>query len=299
MTNRRTFHFAAWVLAAGCLATAPAPVSAQDALARAKGFYASAEYEEALNALATLRGKTSNTEAAAYQVFCLVALGRQDEARAAVEAIVRMDPLFRPSESEVSPRIRAFFDDVRKPLLPEVARLSYAKAKSAFDQKDWSPAQTDFNRVIALLDEIGGADQGVADLRTLASGFLDLTRTALKPVAAPPPPPPPAQPVAPPVAAEPDIYGDEHAGITRPVAISRPAPSWRPTPIEERMTFSGTIELVVSEQGKVISAQIIKSVHGRYDGPLLAAAMNWTFRPATKNGVPVKYRYALVVNLGK
>ena len=298
MTNRHTrAYLAVGVLAMGLLAFAPTTAAAQDALTRAKGFYASAEYEEALSVLATLRGKTSNTEAAAYQVFCLVALGRRDEARAAIEAIVRMDPLFRPSEADASPRIRAFFDDVRKPLLPEVTRLSYTKAKTAFDKKDWAPALTEFDRVMALLDEIGGTEQGVSDLRTLASGFRDLARAASKPVVAAPTPTP--TPVAPPVKAEPSVYGDEHGDVSKPVPISRPTPTWRPTTIEERQSFSGTIELVINEQGKVVSALILESVHPRYDASLLDASMKWTFRPAMKNGVPVKYRYSLVVNLGK
>ena len=297
MTNGHAYRtLSIWMLVIGLLAAAPTTATAQDALARAKGFYASAEYEEALNVLATLRGKTSNTEAAAYQVFCLVALGRRDEARAAVEAIVRMDPLFRPSEADASPRIRAFFDDVRKPLLPEVTRLSYAKAKTAFDQKDWAPALVEFDRVMVLLDEIGGSDQGVSDLRTLASGFRDLARAASKPVAAPPPPPAPVVPAA---AVEPSVYGDEHAGVSKPVPISRPTPTWRPTTIEERQSFSGTIELVINEQGKVVSAVMLESVHPRYDASLLDASMKWTFRPAMNKGVPVKYRYSLVVNLGK
>ena len=67
------------------------------------------------------------TEVAAYQVFCLYALGRSDEAKAAIESIVRVDPLYRPSESQVSPRVRAFFEDVRRPLLPEVVRQSYTQ----------------------------------------------------------------------------------------------------------------------------------------------------------------------------
>ena len=67
---------------------AAATVLAQDQLSKAKGFYASADYEEALTLLETLKGNAASTEAAAYQVFCLVALGRRDEARVAIEAIV-------------------------------------------------------------------------------------------------------------------------------------------------------------------------------------------------------------------
>jgi tetratricopeptide (TPR) repeat protein len=300
MTNRRVSRPSALLLAFFIVVGIPATVQAQDVLSRAKGHYASAEYEEALQLLETMKGRTGNTEAAAYQVFCLMALGRRDEARAAIEAIVRTDPLFRPSVVQASPRIRAFFDDVRKPLLSEVTRQSYARGKAAFDRKDWEPALMEFDRVIALLDELGDADQGAADLRTLASGFRDLARAALKPAAAAVPPPAPT-PTPAPAPKEPEIYGDEDANVLRPVALSKRLPQWRPSIIEERTgaSFSGTLELVISEQGKVLSATLLQKVHPRYDGPLVQAAKGWKFQPATKDGVPVKYRYTLVIRLQK
>lgn len=276
--------------------------NAQDALAKVKGYYESAEYEEALQLLETFKGKPSNAEVAAYRVFCLVALGRREEAKAAVESIVRTDPLYRPSDGQVAPRLRTFFEDVRKPLLPEMARQSYAIAKAQFDAKNWAPAVAEFDRVIALLAEIGGADAGVADLRTLSLGFRDLARAAVEPPPAPKPEPPPApRPTPTPVASkEPEIYGVEHADVKRPVAISKSMPNWVPgNPTEERSNYVGALEVVVSETGKVISARLIDSVHPRYDQQLLKAAAGWTFHPATRNGVPVRYRYTMAVQLGK
>ena len=186
------------LLVLALLACVPGLASAQDTFSKAKGFYESAEYEEALSLLDTMKGKTGGTEVAAYRVFCLVALGRNAEAKAAVTELVQTDPLFKPTEAQVSPRLRTFFEDVRKPLLPDVARQRYSRAKAAFDRKDWEPAIAEFDRVIALLGEIGAADQGATDLRTLATGFRDLAKSAAEPpkpavteskaVAAPPPP---------------------------------------------------------------------------------------------------------------
>jgi len=287
---RLTLTLACWLLV-----STPVAAWAQDALSRAKGLYATADYEEALKELGTLKGKGMTTEAEAYQVFCLYALGRKDEARTAIETIVRMDPLFRPSEGQVSPRIRTYFDDVRKPLLPEVVRQSYATAKAAFDKKDWAPALAEFQRVITLVDEMGGSDQGTADLRTLAAGFRDLSKAALQP-----PPAPTPTPVAPPVSAAPRpamIYSDSDAGLTRPFAVSKMLPEWRPNIVESRMSFAGTIECILTAEGKVESAKMTKSVNPRYDAALLEAAKFWTFQPASKDGVPVKYRYTLNIKL--
>jgi tetratricopeptide (TPR) repeat protein len=275
---------------------------AQDALARAKGFYESADYEEALQLLESLKGKPSNTEAAAYRVFCLVALGRRDEAKAAVESIVKVDPLYRPTNGQVSPRLRSFFEDIRKPLLPEIARQSYAIAKAQFDAKNWAPAIAEFDRVLSLLGEIGN-DAGASDLRTLAVGFRDLARAATEPPPAPKPEPPAPKPTPAPLPvkpAEPEIYGVEHADVKRPTALSKEMPVWVPgNATEERASFVGALELVINDAGKVVSVKLIDGVHPRYDPALIKAAAGWTFRPATKNGVPVKYRYTIAVQLGK
>jgi TonB family protein len=281
------------LLALGVVLCLPATARAQDVLSRAKDLYAAAAYEEALQLLTSVKDQPVSLEYSAYEVFCLVALGRRDEARSAIETIVRADPLFRPSEAQVSPRIRAFFDEVRKPLLPDVARASYAKAKAAFDQKNWKSALAEFDRTLAVLDETGTGDPTAADLKTLAASFRDLAR-----IASQPPPPPPA-PVAPPRPAEPIVYGDGQAGVIRPVLLARQLPDWHPNAVEAKMTFDGQVELIVGEDGHVLSARILRTVHPRYDGTLLQAVKAWTFKPATKDGVPVRFRYTLDVHLGK
>ena len=299
MTHRRIVS----LLMLGALLCVPGIASAQDQLSRAKGFYESAEYEEALTLLDTLKGKTAGTEVAAYRVFCLVALGRNAEAKVAVTELVQTDPLFRPTDAQVSPRLRTFFDEVRKPMLPEIARQRYGSAKSAFDQKNWSSAIAEFDKTIALLGEIGAADQGASDLRTLAVGFRDLAKSAVEP-----PKPPPAEtkpaaastpPAAPTKPAEPVIYGPQHSDVKKPVAMSKPMPEWRPDgPVEARMAFEGALEFIVGEDGRTISVRLLESVHPNYDAALLKSAMGWTFKPATKSNVPVRYRYMIAIRLG-
>ncbi len=306
MATSKGQRWIGFALAVGLLMAVPATAAGQDSLARAKGLYASAEYEEALQLFESLNGRTPSTEISAYHVFCLVALGRSNEARTAIQAIVRQDPLFRPSEAQASPRVRGFYEDVRRPLLPEVVRQLYTNAKTAYDRKNWQPALDDFDKVIALADEIAETEPGLSDLRTLALGFRDLTKAALAP---PPPPPPAPEPVAPtpaPVAAktsvpaEPEVYGVSNLDVKKPMVLSQPMPPWRPaTPTEEKMRFSGAVELLISEDGKVMTVKLIESVHPRFDASLLEIAKSWTFKPATKDGKAVMYRYAVGVTLGR
>ena len=91
--------------------------AAQDTLARAKDLYGLAAYDEALamlNRLHETASPVASSEVAGYQMLCLLALGRIDDAQKAIEALVRTDPLYRPSESVMSPRTRARFDAVRR-----------------------------------------------------------------------------------------------------------------------------------------------------------------------------------------
>jgi tetratricopeptide (TPR) repeat protein len=316
--SRTTSRFLISIAVLLPLTVVPRTALAQDSLARAKDFYAAAAYEEALSVLNRLNANpsTERSEVAAYQVFCLVALGRSDEAKKTAESLVRTDPLYRLSDKEASPRVRAFFDDVRRPLLPQIVKQTYSQAKDAYDRKDHEAAAKDFDRTIALIDEIGtSSDRALSDLRTLASGFRDLAKAARP---APPPEPPPAPtsaavpstgagtpvPLAPPPAkpsgpdAEP-VYGPKDTDVTRPVAIQRAMPEWRPTAVEAMMDFRGSIELLVGANGKVISAAITDSIHPVYDKQLQTAALGWTFKPALKQGKPVRYRYALDIQLKK
>jgi tetratricopeptide (TPR) repeat protein len=293
-----------------------------DVLARARAAYASASFEDALALLSSLHDKLSppeSSEAGTYEVSCLVALGRTDEARRAVETILRSDPEYHPSDAVAPPRVRTLFDTVRVQLLPAIARASYTSGRAAFDRKDFAVAAKDLQRAVGLIDELAALkaldDPGLAELRTLASGFRDLSALAAAPPPAPAPSTPPTADTAPaaaPTAAatppatapaeaagvEPKAFGPEDAGVQPPVLVSQPLPTWQPeTPAERVTTYHGYLDVVVDERGRVESATLLGSIHKRYDKPLLESAGHWTFRPALKSGVPVRYRFLMLINL--
>ena len=305
-------RFGVLIASALMFAGLPAPVFAQqDFMARVKDYYANASYEEALQ---TLKGapppaspSVGVTDAAAYQVFCLVALGREREATEAIAAIVRTDPLYHPTETDVSPRIRNFFESVRKPLLPGMVRQLYASAKERLERKEHAQAKKDLDQVISLLDEMKASeDQDLADLRTLALGFRDLAVIAAAREAAPPPPPPPSTPTPlvrpatlPPPPKVPVVYSPTDKDVTMPVVVSRTLPPWRAVSQVERLqTFRGQLELLIDEKGKVLATKMIRPLRPDYDPVLMKSAMAWTFRPATKDGQPVRYRYLMDMQLG-
>jgi TonB family protein len=312
MTATRTSHRIAFALTT-VLLLQTASAANQDALAGAKDLYLSAAYDEALAAFDRLLDESSNnvaTEAAQYRVFCLIALQRSDEARKAIEGIVNAEPFYRPSDAQTSPRILNVFQEVRRALLPAVVQRSYADARAAFDRKD-PEAAAQFDRVLALLDDpdMRGAPV-LSDLRTVVSGFRDLSKAVAPTTPASSGSPAAALDAAAAIqgeaataarvarADESPAAREEDDTVIPPVALSQPLPRWTPaTNFAGQRQFTGTLQVLIDEMGNVASVTLSKSVHPAYDGELLKVARTWKFKPAMKNGVPTKYLKIIDVQL--
>src|SRR6266849_2747598 len=185
------------------LMSAARTAAAQDSLVAANDLYLAAAYEDALTLLNRLRASAHGADDTRfieqYRAFCLLALGQTAEAGHAIEAVVTAAPLYRPSDADVSPRIRSAFRDVRRRMLPDIIQKKYAEARAAFDRGDRAAARDGFAQVLELLadtDITSAASQPpLSELRIVAVGFRDLTA----PPAVPPQPvtlarPPPAAP---------------------------------------------------------------------------------------------------------
>ena len=282
---------------------AAAHAGAQDSdLSAARDLYASAAYDDALAVLNRLRASdhpaSQSRAIEQYRAFCLLALGRSADAEQAIEAVVAAEPSFQPGDGDASPRIRLAFTSVRRRMLPSIIQQRYAAAKAAFDRKEFAAAADGFTQVLTAL-----ADQDVAsearqaplsDLRTLAGGFQELAAKA----AAPPPPPPPA-PVAapvspPPLPAAPRIYTGGETGVVPPTTVSQALP---PFPGQIVIPRTGKLDVVIDESGAVESAIMSGSVTPNYDVMVLAATKTWRYKPATLNGVPVKFRKTVQISV--
>jgi TonB family protein len=280
------------------------PATAQESLvaasfATARTLYASAEYDRALAMLdGLMAGPGPREERRAielYRTLCLLAVGRTEDADRAIEAIVSADPMSRPTADDIPPRMRQAFSETRQRLLPAVIQQRYAAAKTAFDREDYASAADGFQRVLEPLGDPDiaavAARPPLADLRTLALGFQDLSRK----LAAPPPEPEPAP--APAAAPGPDparIYTAAHPNIVPPVVISQRVPAY---PGRVTAHDSGILEIVIDATGAVESAAMRVSMNAAYDKHAVAAAKHWRYRPATLDGVPVKFRKMIQVRL--
>jgi TonB family protein len=295
---------------------------AEDSVAAARQLYAAAAYEEALSMLDRLDqaagAEKTDREIPLTRALCLVGLNREADARSAMEVLVDLDPRFDFDPAEASPRVRDLLRAVRAERLPRIIRDRYTAAKQAFDTRDYALAATRFGDVQALLDDplLRGADADLADLKTLADGFADLS-AKLRPPAAP------VLPVAtraatgaedaaktdaaatPTGTADPTTAdatrGASQVGpgglrITEPVVIGQAVPSWPPR-LPLGPARRATVMVIIDETGKVTSARIVESVNPVYDELLLDAARRWTYRPATRQGLPIMFTKLVTVTI--
>lgn len=270
-------------------------------LEAARDLYASARYDEALSMLdgLTMGAEPVNRRAVEqYRSLCLLALGRTTEAENAIGAVVTADPMFVPGESEASPRVRAAFSDVRQRLLPGIATARYTSAKAAFDARDYAGASVGFRELLALLTDPQMGNR-LPDLRVLAAGFLDLSVAAAAPPAAKAEPPaaaPAPVPQAPPPPDPRRVWTADEAGVTAPVPVKQEIPRM-PAAASSQVRTGGLLELIIDEQGRVVSITLRSSIHPIYDPLLVAAARQWRYTPAHVAGVAVKFRKLVQVTV--
>jgi TonB family protein len=329
MPNRRTLR---WTIALVLLVGfGVSPAFAQASLGQARDLYQSADYEQSLAVLDQLDGSGSGdlTEIGTYKVFCLLALNRNDEAVKAIDAVVTADPFYQPPESLASPRVRSVFRDARRALLPSLVQRDYAMAKAAFDRKDPN-ATALFEQVLRLLSDPDATGQAGADLRVLAEGFRDLSRTFTAPqqlasaasqgegelptrhsadggpqpaVAAPAQQPtrsPSRTPEATPAVVANRPASSDDRGVIPPVALAQPLPRWSPPPVSSlnaNRVLEGVLEIFIDEHGAVTDVRLKSTFHPQYDAELLKMARSWRFQPATRNGTPIPFVKVMQIRL--
>jgi tetratricopeptide (TPR) repeat protein len=155
--------------------------AAPDRLAGVKALYAAADYDAALIVLST-DDVASVPGADQYRALCLLALGRIDETERLVESLIRRDPSFRMSVTDVTPRMIALYRQPRQRLLPGILEDRFREAKATYEQGRYDDATTQFNALKALLaDEEASSSDGTIvarDLRRVVDEFLKLAAAA-------------------------------------------------------------------------------------------------------------------------
>jgi len=272
---------------------------ADDPLDAAKTLYLSAAYEEALTALGNLPAGVDPDQADKFRALCQMALNRTQDAQTTLERLAARRPTMKLDETE-SPKLVAMFDEARARVLPSAVRSLYASAKGNFEQGDLKAAAAEFRVLNQLLAEKELSGPAFADMKMLADGFAKLTdqqlaveQAAALAKAAPPAPEPVVQ-----VVDSSRIFSLADQEVVPPVPIEQTIPQWvPPTGNFKFQEFTGVLEVVIDESGLVTSAVMSQRLNVMYDQLLLSATKRWRYRPAFRNGKPVKYRKQINVVL--
>lgn len=291
MTNTRILSCASLTL----MLAWPTLAWSQESVQMAQALYASAAYDEALALLDRLqRQELSSTDVRAVnqqRAFCLLALGRAQDAEEAIAAVVQTDPTYRPDGASASPRVRTAFRSVRGRLLPGIVRSEYVAARRLYDASSWAEAAAALRRVVQLATDPDLSEAQTAalvDLRLLADGFATLAEAAATPPPPPPAPVPPSPPQPPPVDYD-VIFDGSHAGVVAPVTVRQDLPRWS-HPSAPLPRTPALLEVVIAKSGVIERATLTQPVAAAFDRQVLDATKNWKYQPAQLDGQPVRFR---------
>lgn len=262
-------------------------------------------------------GRTQEAESIAEAMIRKEPLAQLD----ATDASPRLEMMFSDLRKRLMPSlIRERFKTARSAL----DKKSFTEA---------GPPLTEARFMIVEAEKLGVRDAGLADLSVLVDGFLLLIRSAAeqpptpqvakagpsvgavappvaprqpageagsRPVSTPPAPAPDsrsasAAPAA--SAGRPHAYSIDDEGVAPPVAIDQQMPAVPPAMavLIKRRQASGLVDLLIDETGRVLEATIRQSLNPSFDAMIVQSARRWKYRPATKDGVPVRYVKTLLL----
>jgi len=78
-----------------------------------------------------------------------------------------------------------------------------------------------------------------------------------------------------------------------PVPIKTPPPKYPDALKHDGITGVVALVLVIHEKGSIDSVSVAKSSHPEFEKPAMDAVKNWKFKPAKKDGNPVKVRVTI------
>jgi TonB family protein len=264
-------------------------------------------------------GRTGEAESVAESIIRKEPLTKLD----AADASPRLELMFTNVRKRLLPSlIRERFRTARSAL----DQKDYSAAE---------PQLTEARLMISDAEKLGVKDDGLADLSILVDGFLQLIRStadqrtspapapASSPASAPAPAPapapksasapaaaaagsnaltPPARPQVPqtlPPAAPGSarVYNVGDDGVSPPVALDQrlPAMTIELARIVKALKTTMLLDVVIDEKGDVVNSIVRRSMNASFDDLIVRASRRWKYRPAMKDGGPVRYVKTLVL----
>lgn len=80
-----------------------------------------------------------------------------------------------------------------------------------------------------------------------------------------------------------------------PVPVKTPPPEYPDSMKRQGVSGVVAVSIVIDEKGAVMSTAVAKSSQAEFEAPALDAVKKWKFKPAQKDGVPVKMKVTIPI----
>lgn len=80
-----------------------------------------------------------------------------------------------------------------------------------------------------------------------------------------------------------------------PVPVKTPPPDYPENMKRQGVSGVVAVSIVIDEKGAVLNASVAKSSQSEFEAPALEAVKKWKFKPAQKDGAPVKMKVTIPI----
>ena len=218
---------------------------------------------------------TSDFLEAERRASVLFASGRSDEAALTIDSIVLKNPFYQLDPARSSPEALTAVRNSKRVFFPVLIRRHYQEARTAFDAGDFSLAVAKGERALALLND-ADADAASADLSAEVSSLVVLATAAR-------------------TREEERVYTVADLGVTPPRPLGRQLAS--ASPPRRSVSPTGRLEILVDRSGRVETVRLDTPLNGYHDRMIVSAVKAWHYRPALRNGKPVRFNLVMSITL--
>ncbi len=214
-------------------------------------------------------------DAVAHQGATLLASGRAEDARRVFDSIILANPMYQLDAARSTPEVVAALEASRRDILPALARRDYMNARAALDAGDYDRALSEGSRIATMLAHYDD-DAAFPGLRSAVQQLL-ARASVLK------------------AREDERVYSEADESVTPPAPLSRQLPATLPIGVT-RWTV-GTLEMLISREGEVETVKLHTPLNRYHERMIVSAAKAWRYRPASKDGKPVRFRLVTSINL--
>jgi hypothetical protein len=225
-------------------------------------------------AAATPPGSGVSSRDSERRAAALIAQGQTAEAGIVFDALLLSNPLYEPDPTSLTPEALDAFRASQRNLLPNIAQKNFDRARAALAAGDPDRALTLGKEVAAILDR--RLAEPPAQMRAQVDDLIEAASTAKTTL-------------------DDIVYTTNDKGVVPPRELSRQFPATTPLGVPPHRV--GTLEMIIDKEGGVEFVKLHTPLNRYHERMIVSAAKAWRYRPATRNGKPVKYRLTVRINL--